>query len=193
MNLKGGEQIDNLNGVAVAGEDPELPNGPTLQRASVLGPQRREARLLPVAEIPHLHNLGLQPYQRPQPEGRRITVEIIQDLHVGREARVGPIFPRVVRELVVGSRRLQPRRPIGAVLPDAANGVGGFEHHRLERQQLLRRCQAADATSDNGYSRLQILLHDRFPSTAVLTMYYSSNWRKKMGREEEEGCEWEDI
>jgi hypothetical protein len=138
-----------LNGVGAGGGDADLPHGLPLERLAGAAPALREPSGRAAEEL-DVDHLGAEHDVAPQPEGVGVALEVLDDLAVRRERRrVVAVAPRVVGELVVRPRRLQPGRPVHAVLPHPADGRRRLEHHGVVRRQLLRRREPADAAADD--------------------------------------------
>ena len=136
---------------AVAGGDADLPHGlPLERRLAGAAPQLGEPGLGP-AEVLDVDHLGAEGDVAPEVELVGVALEVVDDLGVGRERRVVAVAPGVVGELVVRARRLQPRGAVDAVLPHAADGGRGLEHHGVVGRQLLRRGQPADPAADDRH------------------------------------------
>jgi len=140
-----------VDGVGAGGGDADLPHGLALERLAGAAPELREPAT--AAEELDVDDLGAEHDVAPQAEGVGVALEVLDDLGVRRERGVVAVAPRVVGELVVRAGRLQPGRPVHAVLPHPADGRRRLEHHGVVRRQLLRRRETADAAADDRHPR----------------------------------------
>lgn len=95
-------------------------------------------------------DFGIESNETEEIEMTNVRIQVLENLEMGREIDVVPIWPRKIGELVIGTKRLKLSRSVRTVLPNAADAIRRLENNWPVVGQLLGGSDAANSGADNG-------------------------------------------